>query len=133
MIRLRIHTGIWKELHVFPQYTSKQQNACHSSQHVSVANAAIFRVRLLQEYRDTMWVVVLSLHNYYYYHHHHHHHHHIIITYQTKIWNTSSNWTCYFLARQKSLPGKHRNSSTRNISHKIVTVLTFHLLLVATS
>ena len=36
----------------------------HSShQHVSFVIAAIVRVRLLQEFRGTMWLVVLSLLN----------------------------------------------------------------------
>ena len=34
------------------------------SQHISVAFAAIFRVKLLPEYKSTMWIVVSSLHNY---------------------------------------------------------------------
>jgi len=34
-----------------------------SHQHVMVATVAIIRVKLLQEYKGTMWLVVLSHHN----------------------------------------------------------------------
>jgi len=34
-----------------------------SHQHVSVAIAAIFSVKLSQEYKDIMWLVASSLHN----------------------------------------------------------------------